>query len=195
MGLWKGDPDIDALSWMVTPTHSMRMFSENVILDHKTWSPINSQNTSLRAEAMPAYFFIPMDGTIMGHKIGHDGDIFQGYFFQKCMKHLGGHLRIGTPVVDHRRNSHDYFNDVEQEWYCIRLLEEMLPWLTEECTLEGKDYCAAYESLAEQITEWVVRERQSKIVSGSAGYLLRVTRLMKEWAKACKLIGMRGVEA
>src|ERR1035441_3108113 len=111
------------------------------------------------------------------------GDIFQGYFFQKCMKHLGGHLRIGTPVVEHKRNSHNYFKDLKLELPCIELLEKMLPWLVDECKITGSDYCEAYESLADQLDTW------DGILDASQMHLWAEN--MKQWAKACRTIGVK----
>lgn len=190
-GLWFGEPDLDAITWLVNPARSYA-HKRSFTVGKDTWAPLNSQNTAVRAEAIPAYYFIPMDGTIRGQKIDHDGDIFQGYFFQKCMKHMGGHLRVGTPIVEHRRNHHNYFDDVEKEWQCIRLLEEMLPWLTEECKLTGSDYCEAYECLAEQLVEWQAKNAEIGRIAG--GWLQRVAERMKLWAGACRRIGVkRGV--
>jgi hypothetical protein len=176
-GLWTRDPDLDAMTWLVNPASSDGC-RESLILAKDTWAPVNSQNTAVRAEAIPAYYFLPMTGGMDRY-----GDIFQGYFLQKCMKHLGGHLRIGTPIVEHRRNSHNYFKDVKLELPCIELLENMLPWLVDECKITGSTYCEAYECLADQLDEFGY-DRACREGWGSW------SGNMKQWAKACKTIGV-----
>jgi hypothetical protein len=198
-GLWFSDPDIDAMSWLVTPVKSYpgQPSGLSMVLGQKTWAPVNSQNTAVRAEAIPAYYFIPMGWRYGGAQADRFGDIFQGYFLQKCMKHLGGHLRIGSPFVDHRRNSHVYFTDVEKELPCIMLLEEMLPWLTDERTeLSGSDYCEAYLCLASMLEEWVMRDVNPQKFALTAG-LSKVSLFdkMRSWVKACRTIGVGKVAA
>jgi len=185
-GLWLGDPDVDALTWVAIPRRVYAHHS-SVIAAKDTWAPINSQNTAVRAEAMPAYYFILMDPP----RMDRDGDIFQGYFLQACMKHLGGHLRIGTPIVDHMRNSHNYFDDLVKELPCIRLLEEMLPWLT-ELKLTGSDYAETYHCLSEELDEW---SHHRTISTSNLLWFESVTKNMREWVKACRTIGVQKVTA
>jgi hypothetical protein len=186
MGLWLRDPDFDALTWLATPTVSTKVHSPFIVAGD-TWAPINSQNTAVRCEAMAAYFFIPMptDPPLFDRY----GDILQGYFLEACMKHLGGHLRIGTPVVDHIRNSHNYFNDARKELPCIMLLEQMLPWLT-ECRLSGADYCETYDCLASVLEDWVSRQDRGMATEQFDAYLYEVAAQMRCWIQACRTIGM-----
>jgi hypothetical protein len=181
-GLWTRDPDLDAMTWLTNPAWSVGCPS-SVVVAQDTWAPINSQNTAVRAEAMPAYYFLPMNSVMDRY-----GDIFQGYFLQKCMKHLGGHLRIGTPVVEHKRNSHNYFKDLKLELPCIELLEKMLPWLVDECKITGSDYCEAYECLADEMKEWNLSSHHENF-----NFPIMVDEWvgnMKQWAKACRTIGV-----
>ena len=46
-GLWLGEPDLDAITWLVSPVRATEFKGESVLLDDETWSPINTQNTSL----------------------------------------------------------------------------------------------------------------------------------------------------
>src|SRR5207253_1148142 len=85
-----------------------------------------------------------------GMSIDRFGDILSGYLTQKCVKHLGEAIRVGTPIVDHRRTPHNLFKDLYHELAGIVLLEEFVPWLIAE-QLEGTTYLDVYESLAEHI--------------------------------------------
>lgn len=142
-GMWIGDPDLDALTWLHTASFSPQTCAGSIILSSDTWCPINSQNTAVHRDLMPAYYFIRMVPPS-----DRFGDIFQGYFALKVAKHMGWTARFGSPVVLHKRNSHVYLKDVEKEIGPILLLEELLPKLIEH-KLTGTTPTEAYLSLAD----------------------------------------------
>jgi len=179
-GLWQGEPDFDAVTWMVNkglkvslPTPTPFFLGEN------SWAPINSQNTSVSRDAMMAYYFIPMNECGMDRM----GDIFQGYFLEACVKAVDQGIRIGTPLVEHRRNSHNHMADAYKEIPGIRILEEMLPWL-QEVKLDKGSYEAAYLSLAVALEEWV--EEKDAYVQSFKSYFHRVAYCMRKWVAACR---------
>ena len=59
---------------------------------------------------------------------------------------LGDRIRVGTPAVDHRRNSHNYLRDATHEMGCVWLMEDLTNWLA-ELKLPAK-YHETYLSLA-----------------------------------------------
>jgi hypothetical protein len=143
-GMWIGDPDLDAITWLSRPYHSKSALG-SVCLAPDTWCPINSQNTAVTREMMAAYWFVRMDPPM-----DRFGDIFQGYFALKVAKHLGWTARFGTPFVRHIRNSHVYMKDIQKEIGPILLIEELLPKLIEH-KLTGSTVVEAYLSLADFI--------------------------------------------
>ena len=184
-GLWLLDPDVDAISWLVLPRRGKSMKSESVVLDRGTWTPINSQNTAMRREALAAYYFIRMRYPLGGLDIDRYGDIFQGYFVQACTKHLGGLVRVGTPLAEHRRNSHNYMNDAWGEWACIQALEDLLPWLTKEAKLSGKTYPETFISLS-QVMQEKVETMTGKFWSDAVkAYFHQMAYHMRKWATVC----------
>lgn len=187
-GLWLQDPDVDAISWLVNPRNSTHLLNSQVILAPNTWTPINSQNTSLAHEVIPSYYFIRMGATLNGVRIDRYGDIFQGYFAEACSKALGIAVSAGTPAVLHRRNTHNYLQDACQELNCIILLEDFLQWLTGEVILEGNNYCDAYLSLAEAIEGFAcgyVKRYRSKDVQQ---YYVGTASQMRDWIRICSTI-------
>jgi hypothetical protein len=68
-GLWLLDPDIDGISWLVAKPHVKRFRGESLVLGAKTWSPINTQNTSVRHDAIPAYYYIRMGTRFPGCRL------------------------------------------------------------------------------------------------------------------------------
>jgi hypothetical protein len=186
-GLWTVDPDVDAMTWLVAKPHVVSFKGESVVLAKDTWTPVNTQNTSLRLEVLPAYYYIRMGYPVSGLPIDRFGDIFSGYFAQACVKHLGGLVRVGTPVAEHRRNSHNYMKDAANELGGVTLLEDLLPWLV-GARLSGSTFVEAYESLSYAIEDAVERFRGGIWTDSSRAYFHQVAYHMRAWLKAIRVI-------
>ena len=90
--------------------------------------------------------------------------------------------------MDHKRNSHNYLDDAVNELAGIILLEDLLPWLI-ETRLDGNTYHEVYQSLSYALEE-AVEKFQGKIWNDATrGYFHQMSYCMREWVKACKLIG------
>jgi hypothetical protein len=168
-GMWIGDPDFDAITWLGRGERAVRC-STSATLSPDTWCPINSQNTAVHRDLMPAYYFIRMVPPN-----DRFGDIFQGYFALKVAKAMGWTARFGSPVVTHKRNSHVYLKDVQKEIEPILLLEDLLPKLL-EWKLTGATVHEAYLSLAD-----FIEHEGTKFYTDTA-------RLMRQWAETCRRI-------
>jgi hypothetical protein len=187
-GLWLQDPDVDGISWLVNPVSGKKFKGESITLNQTTWSPVNTQNTGLNRKVIPSYYFVKMRYPLIGVPIDRYGDIFSGYFSQACVKHLGGNVHVGTPIAEHKRNSHNYLNDASNEWSCILVLEDMLHWLTEESKLSGSTYAETYTSLS-YVIEDAVEKFQGKIwTDATRGYFHQMGYCMRKWVSACKQI-------
>ncbi len=187
-GVWLQEPDLDAITWLVAPVRTKTFSGRSFILDATTWSPINTQNTSLHRDAIPSYYFVRMGYPLAGLPIDRYGDIFSGYFSQACMRHLRHAIRVGTPVAEHQRNTHNYLKDALNELACIAVLEDLLPWL-HDVKLEGSTYCDAYLALSHRIEE-VVSGFSGQIWSDAAqGYFHFMGYCMREWIKVCQRLG------
>lgn len=186
-GLWLHDTDVDAMTWL-SLRPSVRSFkNESLVLDADTWSPVNSQNTALRRELIPAYYFIRMGYPIGGAIVDRYGDIFSGYFALACAKHLGGTARFGTPVADHRRNSHNYLKDASAEWPAILMLEDVLAWLA-DAQLSGSTCAETYLSLSHGLEEAVEKFHGPAWTDASRGYFHQMAYLMRVWISACRTL-------
>jgi hypothetical protein len=186
-GLWLQDPDIDGITWLVLKPRVKGFRGESVILGRNTWSPINSQNTALRLDAVPSYYFVRMGYPLAGRPIDRYGDIFSGYFAQACAKHLGGYVRAGTPVADHRRNSHNYMRDATAEWACIQILEDLVPWLM-EVKLEGTTYSETYLSLSHALEDAAEAMRGSVWNPATQAYFHEIGQYMRCWLDGCRVV-------
>jgi hypothetical protein len=184
-GLWLGEPDLDAISWLVNPTRTTAVLEERVLLGDRAWTPINTQNTALHRDLVVAYYFLRMGYPLGGVAIDRYGDIFSGYFVQKCVRVMGDAIAAGAPAASHRRNRHHYMNDAWNEWGCILVLEDLLPWLVETTALSSASYGEAYVSLSHAIQDVVERMNGRIWTDATRGYFHQMAHYMRTWAGAC----------
>jgi hypothetical protein len=171
-GLWTGDPDVDAITRLALHPVALPA-GRSVVLGDGTWAPVNSQNTAVRRDVLPAYCYF--------ESAKRFADIWQGYFAQACAKHLGQSVRFGTPYTDCRvRNDHDLLKDLELEFDGIRMLDKVLGWLT-ELKLSGSTYAETYECLRSELTEFLAAEHI--LTNQQHGLLWDVSVRMGDWLK------------
>ena len=185
-GLWLQAPDIDGIGWLVNPVRAESFSGPSVVLDRNIWTPVNTQNTAVRAEAVAAFYYIRMNYPLGGAPIDRYGDIFAGYFAQACMHHLGGSLKVGAPIAEHRRHSHNYLNDALREMQCLALMEDLLPWLTREAQLEGRTYPEAYTCLSFLLEDAVESFSGSLWNDATRAYFHQTAYCMRQWAVVCR---------
>lgn len=152
-GLWSGDPDVDAATRLVTGCAAEPQFTQSALLPPNTLMPINTQNTALIREAIPAYYYVKMGHPVGGMKLDRFGDIFSGFFVQKCAQAMGHSVRVGSPVVEHRRSPHNLYKDLWNELAGMVVVDDMLPIL-EKPLPPAKSYSDAARTLADWILEW-----------------------------------------
>lgn len=187
-GLWLGEPDVDAISWLVAPMRTTGFKRNSVALGRRTWSPVNTQNTALRREVLASYYYIKMNYPLSGISIDRYGDILSGYFAQACVRKMNGTIRFGTPLTIHKRNSHNYMKDAANELAGMVILEDLLPWLT-EVTLPGANYCEAYESLSYQMEDAVEGFHGPGWNDPARAYFHQMGYCMRKWITCCRSLG------
>ncbi len=187
-GLWLDDPDVDAITRLAQRPRVSAAKDPGVILGDATWSPINTQNTALMREAIPAYYYVRMGYPLEGMKIDRFGDILSGYFVQKCAKHLGHVLRLGGPVADHKRTPHNLFKDLYHELAGIVVIEDLLPWLQQK-QLAGSNYAETYANLADAMEQQA--DKFSGFIWGQGGsaFLKETAACMRLWLRTLRTIG------
>jgi hypothetical protein len=126
-GLWIKDPDIDATTWLNGTVQATNFKGPDyTVLDQETWTPINTQNTAVVRDLIPAYICIPMGWDVPGGKINRYGDIWGGYFLQSLMRDTEYVVSFGNPIVEHRRNPHNYVEDLRGEYWGLILTDWLL---------------------------------------------------------------------
>lgn len=187
-GLWLGEPDLDAVTWLAAPVRAKSFKGQPVLLGDDTWCPINTQNTSLHRDLIVAFYFVRMGYPVGGMPIDRYGDIFAGYFCQACVRHFGHRIRVGTPIALHERNSHNYLRDLTHELACIWVLEDMTEWLR-ETKLAGNTYAETYLSLADALDHQVERFEGFIWTDPTRAYFHHMAYCMRQWVAACRQIG------
>jgi hypothetical protein len=181
-GLWRGDPDVDAVTRLAVGPVVRSVRRDPVVLERNTWAPVNTQNTAVHRDVLPAYWFVRMGQRMFGHQLDRFGDIFSGYFAQACAKHLGHAVRFGDPITWHVRNRHVLLQDLQKELPGILLLEDLAEWLR-ECKLEGSTYSEAYLSLSHMLEEGA-NQREAIARTADARRFLHETALgMRRWVE------------
>jgi hypothetical protein len=183
-GLWSGDPDVDAATRLVTRCEARENFNQSLLLAPGTLMPINTQNTALIREAIPAYYYVKMGHPVNGMKLDRFGDIFSGFFLQKCVEAMGHAVRVGSPVVDHRRSPHNLYKDLWHELSGMVILDDMLT-LLETPLPTAQSYSEATLSLAEQIEEWAMHQSGFLWDDGLKAYFQNIAENLRLWVEAC----------
>ena len=182
-GLWIGDPDIDAISRNFSSCKAQSWGGRKLVLAQNTWTPINSQNTAIVRELLPAYYYVLMGQKVNGLVIDRFGDILSGLFLKKVADALGYSVAIGPPVCDHRRTVHDLFADLHCELAGLVLLEDFTAWL-EELSTHGGSAVEVYRNIAERLAEDSGRFRSKVCGDGGIAFFLSVSEAMCTWLKA-----------
>ena len=192
LGVWTRDPDLDAVGWLggIAPIERWRGLP--VYLAHGTWTPINSQNTCLHRELVPAAMYVVQryPGVEIMERYG---DIFAGYFLQAVMGE-GCLVRIGSPLVEHRRNSHNHLADLCQEAPAIAILEWLLPKLRSFRPDRAAVVAVRYLQLADYLRRLSREKLPGSLPSQSGDWLSETSFTMELYAKACLEINRQSRE-
>lgn len=179
-GLWLDDPDVDAVSRLVQAPRVESAATQRIALAENTWCPVNTQNTALLREAIPAYYYTRMGFPIEGLRIDRYGDILSGYFLQACAKAQGHAVCFGGPVADHRRSPHNLFKDLYFELAGMVIVEDLLPWL-QDLKLPGGGYAQAYAALADALDEQAGHMSGFVWDQGGCDFLRDTAACMRRW--------------
>lgn len=118
-GIWRGVPDYDAPTQLLTPKEFEPTYYKGVI-PKGIYAPICGMNIGFRREALKYVYFAPV-GTFKGAE--RFDDIFFGILLIKKFAELGWAITTGYAEVLHNRAS-NVFNSLEKEAVGIKHNEE-----------------------------------------------------------------------
>lgn len=188
-GLWLKEPDIDATAWLNGKVESVGYTGpEHFAFDQETWSPINTQNTSVVRELIPGFLCVPMGHAVPGGKIQRYGDIWGGYFLQAVMKGSPYHVAFGRPLVEHRRNPHNYVDDLRFEYWGMILTDWITDLLRNEFKPTSRDITEKVFELGEFLRESACDKMPAWCPAEVKQFLLSTAESLGAWAGACKTV-------
>ncbi len=186
-GLWLGEPDIDATTWLNGKVTSVSYTGRDLfVLDQDTWSPINTQNTSVTRELIPAFFCIPMGWSVPGGKIQRYGDIWGGYFLQALLQGTEFRVAFGRPLVDHRRNHHDYLEDLRHEFWGMVLTDWLLQVLREYFLPEAENICDRLDELSIFLADSAISKLPPWCPHEMKTFVVHTAENLSLWADVCR---------
>jgi hypothetical protein len=190
-GLWLNEPDIDATTWLNGKVKGVAYHGPDVfVLDQQTWSPVNTQNTSVLRELIPAFVFVTMAWPVPGGKLDRYGDIWGGYFLLALLKGTKYHAAFGRPLVDHRRNPHNYVDDLRYEFWGMVLTDWLLQLLFEEFQPRCPQMTDRVLELASFLRGEAIRKLPTWCPAEVKDFLLHTEENLRQWSAACKQIGV-----
>jgi hypothetical protein len=158
VGLWTGNPDVDAITVLsegamnglpITKTTGLKSH-KRVLLSKDTFAPINTANTAYSIRLLPI-IYDTFQGAYVGElKLDRFGDIWCNLFIEKIMAKIGGRISIGIPIVEHRREPRNTFEDFMKEFWGI-IVSERLFYVINEIEINAKSYTDAYLELISQL--------------------------------------------
>lgn len=186
-GLWLQDPDIDATTWLNGRVSGVGYEGPDAFaLAPGTWSPINTQNTSVARALVPAYLCIPMGWEVPGGKIERYGDIWGGYFLQAVLGGLPYCVAFGRPLADHRRNPHNYVDDLRHEFWGMILTDWLVETLREHFQPTGDDVCGRVAQLGEFLRGDALGRLPTWCAPEVRAFLAHTGGSLVVWADACR---------
>jgi hypothetical protein len=188
-GLWLREPDIDAITWLNGGVEAMEYMGPSIeVLSQDTWTPINTQNTSVVRELIPAFICVPMGWSVPGGKIQRYGDIWGGYFLQALAQGTDYHVAFGAPVVEHRRNPHEYLDDLRGEYWGIMLTD----WLVGHLRNSFRPSKSRMTDRVDELASFLVDEARPMLPAWCppevAEFMDWTSGNLRYWAEACRRV-------
>ena len=100
------------------------------------------------------------------------------------------HCAFGRPLVDHRRNPHNYVDDLRFEFWGMILTD----WLLEHLRAGFKPKCGKMTERCMELAEFISVDAVSKLPAWCPpevrAFLLNTAENLRHWSRACQLIGV-----
>jgi len=170
-GFWLDEPDIDAVTRLALPIKVIGFKRQkNFALGLGTWSPFNSQNTALARDVIPAYFLSPF--------VGRYDDIWASYVVKAIADHFGDLITFGHPLVQQKRNPHDYWIDLEKEKDGMRLTDTFCQYLR-AIRFTGASYTDCYTEAIEALRS--AQDNDGSVTTRNRSFLEKYVDGMEVW--------------
>jgi hypothetical protein len=181
MGMWLQVPDINGLDKIDHDIPAGVAMREKLLAVRSgTNFSLCIMNVALLAEAVPAFYQLPMNTEICNARLDRFGDIWSGYILKKLADVRGDLITVGQPLVTHTKAG----NTVRET--CVEhfghLLETHFYRLVDAAAeaVAPADYGTMYRQLAEGFVEGVENDG---LPWGYRDFFLQMGDKMVRWAK------------
>jgi len=182
--LWTFKPDIDSISNIVYPDLKpvSYRFPYNFVMEKDNYFPIDTQSIIFSKElsVFNAIYQEPMFG-LPSHRYD---DIWAGLFCQKLMHSMGDTCSFGSPIMEHRRNTHDFSKDLQTEFVGMILNQQMWNHIM-SMEIKSKTYKDGFLEIADSLPE-AFCDSQNEVV----GFMKNIKDSMYVWVDALDKIGV-----
>ena len=182
VGMWLGDPDVDAWVRMTYPVEATSWnLKESFALAPSIRAPFNSQQTALSRDLIPAYFLNP--------NAGRYDDIWASYILEHIADHLGHLVVYGSPIVAHKqqRSLASLWRDIEDERMGALLTDEVVA-LLQRTQLKSTTYEGCYTEIADSLAKCL---EGNSFSAPQKAYLEEYVRGMRVWQKTFARLSAR----
>jgi hypothetical protein len=128
-----------------------------------------------------------MGWDVPGGKIQRYGDIWGGYFLQALMAGTNYHVAFGRPLVDHRRNPHDYVEDLRQEFWGTILTDWLLATLRENFQAKATGICDRVVELGQFLQVEALPKMPPWCPPEMKAFVKHTGENLVIWSEACQL--------
>jgi len=159
MGLWSGQPDLDALTIIYhgglngkSRILSEGLKREKIIVGEGTYFALCSMNTAFLPKIVPAFYQLYMNFM----DVDRFDDIWSGVFLKKIADRIGDKICLGKPIGFHDKRPRNIFRDLRREANGLEM-NEIIWRICDEADLTSKTYSDCYLELANHIERSVNR--------------------------------------
>ncbi|MFG0334275.1 MAG: hypothetical protein ACF8TS_12995 [Maioricimonas sp. JB049] len=180
MGMWTKVPDINGLDKLgVDVPEAISVREPCLAIGRGTEFSLCIMNVAIMAEAIPAFYQLPMGASVCGHRLDRFGDIWSGYILKRLTDIKGDLVTIGEPAVTHtkagntiRETQVEHFGHlVERDFYGLvdRAAE----------ATAAADYATMYNQFA---TNFVAEVERSSLVPAYRSLFADMGEKMVRWS-------------
>ena len=123
---------------------------------------------------------------VPGGRIERYGDIWGGYFLQALMSGTSYHVCVGHPIVEHRRNPHDYLDDLRHEFWGLVLTDWLVSHLREGFKPTGSRIVDRIRQLSAFLIKTSASELPNWCPVEVRDFIIETSTTLNLWADVCR---------
>ena len=185
LGLWTGKPDVDSYTNLIYPDFTTEYpinARSAYSIKSDNYFPLNTQNTSFKKE-LSIFHNLYMEPlyNLPSHRFD---DIWVGLFCLKLIHKKGKTATFGAPIVEHRRNAHNYQKDLQTEFIGAAINTKMWEFIR-DIEITSTNYNDGFLEIAAKLeTEFVKILTDKKIIK----FIHNMADSMRFWIELTEIV-------